>query len=101
MTFDKDNSEGRDTIMLLDLETNRKCITTLQASKSSGLSKVHLARLLREGALEGIQLGRDWLIYTDSLEKYLATPHKTGPKGPIKKAPQAQQDGTPTEENNP
>lgn len=80
--------------MLLDLETNRKCITTLQASESSGLSKVHLARLLREGALEGIQLGRDWLIYTDSLEKYLATSHKPGPKGPIKKSAKKQQEET-------
>ena len=84
--------------MLLDLETNRKCITTLQASQSSGLSKVHLARLLREGALEGIQLGRDWLIYTDSLEKYLTTSHKPGPKGPIKKNAQKQQEETSAKE---
>ncbi len=75
--------------LLKDINTNRDCITTAKA------------RLLRNGALEGLQLGRDWLIYTDSLEKYLATPHKTGPKGPIKKAPQVQQDGTPTDENNP
>jgi excisionase family DNA binding protein len=86
--------------MLLDLETNRKCITTLQASESSGLSKVHLARLLREGTLEGIQLGRDWLIYTDSLEKYLTTPHKPGPKGPIKKtSAQKQQNETSAKED--
>lgn len=85
--------------MLLDLETNRKCITTQQASESSGLSKVHLARLLRDGILEGIQLGRDWLIYTDSLEKYLEKPHKPGPKGPMKKSAQKQQDEGSVKEN--
>ncbi len=71
--------------MLKSLDTNREYITTPEASKRSGLSKVHLARLLRNGVLEGVQLGREWLVYTDSLEKYMATPHKPGPKGPIKK----------------
>ena len=73
-------------IKLKDINTNRECIPTDQASERSGLSKVHLTRLLRNGTLEGIQLGREWLIYTDSLENYVAMPHKSGPKGPIKKA---------------
>lgn len=73
-------------IKLKDINANRECIPTDQASKRSGLSKVHLTRLLRNGTLEGIQLGREWLIYTDSLESYIASPHKSGPKGPIKKA---------------
>jgi excisionase family DNA binding protein len=71
--------------MLKDVNVNRECIPTPEASKRSGLSKSHLTRLLKSGALEGFQLGRDWLIYVDSLEKYMATPHKPGPKGPIKK----------------
>ena len=71
--------------MLKDVDANRECIPTPEASKRSGLSKSHLTRLLKSGALEGFQLGRDWLIYTDSLEKYIATPHKPGPKGPILK----------------
>ena len=75
-------------VNLKDSNTNRACITTVQASERSGLSKVHLTRLLRNGTLEGIQLGREWLIYTDSLEKYVAIPHKPGPKGPIKKGRQ-------------
>jgi excisionase family DNA binding protein len=66
------------------IDTNRKCITTPEASERSGLSTNHLARLLRKGVLEGVQLGREWLVYVDSLEKYLAVPHKPGPKGPIK-----------------
>ena len=71
--------------MLKDVDTNRECIPTPEASRRSGLSKSHLTRLLKSGALEGFQLGRDWLIYTDSLGEYMATPHKPGPKGPIKK----------------
>lgn len=76
--------------MLKDVDTNRECIPTPEASRRSGLSKSHLTRLLKSGALEGFQLGRDWLIYTDSLERYMATPHKPGPKGPIKKASQVE-----------
>ena len=80
--------------MLKDVNTNRECITTPEAAKRSGLSTNHLSRLLRTGELEGVQLGRDWLVYTDSLEKYMATPHKPGPKGPIKKSKQSVVDGS-------
>lgn len=73
-------------IRLLDLDTNRECIPTFQAVKRSGLSKTYLTQLLRKDALDGFQLGREWLIYTDSLEQFLATQHKPGPKGPRKKS---------------
>ncbi len=65
------------------IDTNREYITTPQASELSGLSKVYLANLLRKGTLEGFQLAREWFIYTDSLEKFLATPRKSGPRGPV------------------
>jgi excisionase family DNA binding protein len=71
-------------------ELKRAYMTTPQASKYSGLSRVYLTQLLKKGSLEGFRLGRDWLIYTDSLDRFLATPHKPGPKGPRKKAPQEQ-----------
>lgn len=74
--------------VLKNIETGRECITTSQASEQSGLSKVYLARLLREETLDGFQLARDWFIYTDSLEQFLATPRKSGPKGPMKKTGQ-------------
>ncbi len=86
--------------MLKDTNTNREFMTTVRAAERSGLSKVHLARLLRNGILEGVQLGREWLVYTDSLDKYLATPHKPGPKGPIKKPAQKQEGETSTSEIN-
>jgi hypothetical protein len=71
--------------LLRHAETGRACITTAQAATLSGLSNVYLARLLRERKLEGFQLARDWFIYTDSLEQFLASPRKTGPKGPREK----------------
>jgi hypothetical protein len=67
------------------LETRRELSTT-EASQISGLSRNHIAFLLRQGKLEGRNFGhRVWVVYADSLERYMATPHKPGPKGPLKK----------------
>lgn len=74
--------------MLDQLESGRQYIATPEAAKRSGLSKNYLATLLRKGTLEGFRLAREWFIYTDSLERYLAVPHKPGPKGPRKKRSQ-------------
>lgn len=64
------------------LDQNREYISTTEAAERSGLTPHYLRKLLKEGKLEGIQLIRSWVIYTDSLEKFLATPRKSGPKGP-------------------
>ena len=80
--------------MQKSLDVNREYITTSQAAKRSGLSNIYLARLLREGKLEGYQLAREWIVYTDSLEKFLATPRKSGPKGPRKKPTEKSKDAT-------
>ncbi len=70
------------------LKDGRALITTSQATERSGLSKTYLTQLLREGTLEGFQLSREWLIYADSLERFLAQPRKPGPRGPRKKPTQ-------------
>lgn len=67
------------------LDQSREYISTSQAAERSHLSAHYLRKLLREGKLEGFQLAREWVIYTDSLETFLATPRKSGPKGPRKK----------------
>ncbi len=67
-------------------ETSREYITTPQAAEQSGLSSNYIATLLRRGKLEGFQLGRDRFVYTDSLEQFLQTNRKPGPKGPRNKA---------------
>lgn len=71
--------------MLKNVNINREHITTPEAAQKSGLSRIYIARLLREGTLEGFQLAREWFVYIDSLETFLATPRKPGPKGPIGK----------------
>jgi excisionase family DNA binding protein len=71
--------------VLKKIDPDREYITTPQAAQRAGLSRVYLTQLLRKGTLEGFQLAREWFIYTDSLEKFLATPRKSGPKGPRKK----------------
>lgn len=80
--------------MLKDIDTSRDYITTAEAARRSGLSTVYLTQLLRKGTLEGVQVVREWLIYTDSLEKFLATPRKSGPKGPRKKGLQEPSSGS-------
>jgi len=66
------------------IDTNRSYLTTPEAAERSGLSKAYITLLLRKGTLDGFQLSRDWLVYSDSLESFLATPRKSGPKGPRK-----------------
>lgn len=88
--------------MLKDIDANRAYITTPEAARRSGLTRIYLARLLREGRLEGFQLAREWFIYIDSLERFLATPRKSGPKGPFKKTKRQSSETTSTknESNN-
>jgi hypothetical protein len=72
-----------------------------QAMERSDLSRVHLAQLLRNGSLEGFQLSGVWFVYADSLEKFLASPRKSGPKGPIKKRVPTPSDKPSTTHENP
>ena len=66
--------------MLKHIDIHRDYLTTPQAAKRASLSRLHIARLLRDKKLEGFQMGREWFVYVDSLERYLANPRKTGPK---------------------
>jgi len=45
-------------------------------------------QLLREHKLEGFQLGRDWYVYTDSLEAFWQAKTQARTKGPRKKSAQ-------------
>lgn len=67
-------------------QPEREKITTIEAEQRSGLSRNYLALLLRQGKLEGEHPARDWFVYVDSLENFLNTQRKPGPKGPRKKA---------------
>lgn len=82
--------------MLDAIDRERPYITTPQAAERSGLTANYIATLLRKGQLEGFRLAREWFVYADSLEQYMTTAHKPGPKGPRKKA---EQQGTEVEED--
>ncbi len=68
------------------ISSERVLLSTSEAMRMSGLSREHIQRLLREGHIEGIKPGHDWLVYEDSLKAFLAQPRKPGPKGPRKKS---------------
>ncbi len=68
-----------------NIDLNRDHIKTSEAAERSHLSKPYLTQLLRGHVIDGFQLGREWFIYTDSLEAFLKVPRKSGPKGPRKK----------------
>ena len=72
--------------MLDTTDKNHDYLSTPQAAERSGLSTNYIATLLRRGKLQGFQLGRDRFVYTDSLDQFLKTNRKPGPKGPHKKA---------------
>jgi excisionase family DNA binding protein len=59
---------------------DRVLLSTAEAAKIFGLSRVHIQRLLRLEQLEGMKLGHDWLVFEDSLRAYMSQPRKTGPK---------------------
>ena len=55
-------------------------LTTRQASHKSGISQAHIRRLMETGKLQGLKVGRDWLVLTVSFENYLVNRPKPGPK---------------------
>lgn len=68
--------------VLNNIDPNREHITTAQAADRSELSAIYLRQLLRQGKIEGFQLGRDWYVYVDSLDSFTQQKRKPGPKGP-------------------
>lgn len=55
-------------------------ITVGQASQLSGLSTRHLSRLLREGTIEGVKPGHDWLVRPSTVMDYLRQERRPGRK---------------------
>jgi excisionase family DNA binding protein len=68
------------------ISSERVLLSTAEASAIAHLGREYIQRLLRQGRLEGVKLGHDWLVYEDSLQRFLAQPRKTGPKGPRKQS---------------
>jgi len=70
------------------IDLSRPYIATPEAAKRSGLTRGYLSLLLRNSELEGFRLegSREWFIYVDSFDQFLAKPRKPGPKGARKEA---------------
>ena len=58
------------------VSNDRVLLPSTVARHISGFSRQHLQRLLQEKRIEGIKLSRDWLVYEDFLQAYLAQPRK-------------------------
>ncbi len=64
----------------------RPVITTTEASAKSGFTRDYIVYLLDTGRIEGAKpWGREWMVYADSLDAFLAQPRSKGRKGPRKK----------------
>ena len=55
-------------------------ISVTEAAKISGLTTGHLRKLLREGQIEGVEVGRNWLTTEAALQQYLEQDIRPGPK---------------------
>jgi hypothetical protein len=66
------------------IDTSRPHLAVAQAVEQTGLTRSYFAYLLREKKLDGFRYPgtKEWFIYVDSLESFLASPRKPGPKGP-------------------
>ena len=55
-------------------------IALAEASKFSGLSASHLRKLVREGQIKGVKIGRNWLTTKEAVQEYLKQERRPGPK---------------------
>lgn len=47
-------------------------ITCEEAARLLGYTVQHVRRLVRDGKLQGVKLGRDWVLSRDSVDRLLA-----------------------------
>jgi len=61
-------------------EAAQPLISLVEAARISGFSQGYLRRLMREGKISGIKIGRDWLTTEKAVKDYLSTERRPGPK---------------------
>ena len=57
-----------------------KLISVTRAAEISGLTTGYIRRLLRNGEIEGVKVGRNWLTTEETIRKYLDQERRPGPK---------------------
>lgn len=55
-------------------------ISVTDASEVSGLTPGYIRRLLRNGQIRGIKIGRDWRTTEEAVREYLKQERRPGPK---------------------
>jgi excisionase family DNA binding protein len=55
-------------------------ISVTEASRRSGLSVSHIRKLLSDGQIEGVKVGRNWLTTEEAIQEYLKQERRPGPK---------------------
>jgi len=72
------------------LDGNRTVLSSSEASAKSGFTRTHINYLINQGMLEAVKVANVWLVYEDSLSRYLASPRRPGPKPRATDAPSAE-----------
>jgi hypothetical protein len=72
------------------LDGNRTVLSSSEASAMSGFTRTHINYLINQGMLEAVKVANVWLVYEDSLRRYLASPRRPGPKPRASGAPSAE-----------
>jgi excisionase family DNA binding protein len=57
-----------------------RLISVTEASQISGLTTSFIRRLLREGRIEGVKIGRNWLTTEEAIQDYMSQERRPGPK---------------------
>ena len=57
-----------------------KLISLSEAAEFSGLSVSFIRRLVGDGRIWGMKIGRNWITTEDAIKKYLAMDRRPGPK---------------------
>jgi excisionase family DNA binding protein len=62
------------------IQADRAVLSVTEASTVSGYSRQHVNYLIGQGYLDAVKVGNAWLVYEDSLRRYMAAPRRPGPK---------------------
>jgi excisionase family DNA binding protein len=59
-------------------ELTSQLISVTEASEIGGLTTSYIRRLLREGTIEGVKIGRNWLTTEEAIREYLSKERRRG-----------------------
>ena len=54
------------------IDANRPIFSVAEASVYSGFTRTHINYLITQGQLDAVKVGSIWLVYEDSLSRYMA-----------------------------